>query len=153
LFPHRLQTFLKGFAMNNQQASYAAALLRIVLGVVLIAHGLLKVFVFTMPGTVGFFASQGFPGWMAYPVTLIEVGAGAALVLGSHVRLAALVSLPVLLGALFVHIGNGWLFTAQNGGWEYPAFLVVIALAVALLGDGAFAIGQVFLSRTVLRAA
>lgn len=137
--------------MNTQQSAHAAALLRIVLGIVLIAHGLLKVFVFTMPGTVGFFASQGFPGWMAYPVTLIEVGAGAALVLGLHARLAALAALPVLLGALFVHIDNGWLFTAKNGGWEYPAFLVVIALAVALLGEGAFAIGK--LSRPRIRNA
>jgi len=46
----------------------------------------------------------------------------------------------VLLGALWVHIGNGWVFSAPNGGWEYPAFLVVIAAAVALLGDGAFAL-------------
>ena len=140
---------------NNQHASYAAALLRIVLGVVLIAHGLLKVFVFTMPGTAGFFASQGFPGWMAYPATLIELAVGAALVLGLHARVAALVALPVLLGALSVHIGNGWLFTAQNGGWEYPAFLVVIALAVALLGEGAFAIGKAFRPRVrnVLRTA
>lgn len=134
--------------MNNQQAGYAAALLRIVLGVVLVAHGLLKVFVFTMPGTAGFFASQGFPGWMAYPVTLIEVAAGAALVLGLHARVAALVSLPVLLGALYVHIGNGWLFTAKNGGWEYPAFLVAVAVVVALLGDGAFAISKAFRPRT-----
>ena len=31
-------------------------------------------------------------------------------------------------------------FTAANGGWEYPALLVVLAVAVALLGDGAFAL-------------
>lgn len=127
--------------MNNTQSSgYAAALIRVTLGAILLAHGLLKVLVFTLPGTVGFFASQGFPGWTAYPVVLIEVLAGLALIAGVQSRIAALVSLPVLLGALFVHIGNGWLFTAENGGWEYPAFLVVVAVAVALLGDGAFAL-------------
>jgi putative oxidoreductase len=44
----------------------------------------------------------------------------------------------VLIGAATVHPGNGWVFSAPNGGWEYPLFLIVIAAAVALLGDGAF---------------
>lgn len=132
--------------MNSQQKSlslYAASLLRITLGIALLAHGLLKVFVFTMPGTVGFFASQGFPGWMAYPVTAIELLAGAAMIAGFHSRIAAVVSLPVLLGALWVHIGNGWLFTAKNGGWEYPAFLAASAVVVGLLGDGALALSNI----------
>jgi len=42
----------------------------------------------------------------------------------------------VLLGALWAHSGNGWLFTAPNGGWEYPAFLTLAAVVVGLLGDG-----------------
>lgn len=128
--------------MNSSTTSsaYAATLLRISLGIVLLAHGLLKVLVFTLPGTAGFFASIGFPGWMAYPVTLIEIGAGLMMIAGFHSRLAAIAVQPVLLGALSVHIGNGWLFSAQNGGWEYPAFLMVVAAAVALLGDGAFAL-------------
>ena len=44
-----------------------------------------------------------------------------------------------LLGALFVHAPNGWVFNAPNGGWEYPAFLAAAAFAHALIGDGAFA--------------
>lgn len=128
--------------MNTQTSAYGAALLRISLGVILLAHGLLKVFVFTLPGTAGFFASIGFPGWLAYPVTLIEVGAGLAMIAGFYTRVAAIAVQPVLLGALSVHIGNGWLFSAQNGGWEYPAFLIVAAAVVALLGEGAFALGR-----------
>lgn len=53
-----------------------------------------------------------------------------------------MISLPVLLGALSVHAGNGWVFTSPNGGWEYPAFMVVAAISVALLGNGAFALGS-----------
>jgi putative oxidoreductase len=48
--------------------------------------------------------------------------------------------IPVLVGALLVHAPNGWLFTVANGGWEYPAFLIVAAVTVALGGDGAFAL-------------
>jgi putative oxidoreductase len=133
--------------MNHQNpvASYAAALLRITLGIALVAHGLLKVFVFTLPGTVAFFASQGFPGWSAYPVIAIEILGGAALILGWQARLAAMAALPVLLGALSVHAGNGWVFNNPKGGWEYPAFLAISALTVALQGAGAFALERMHL--------
>ena len=126
--------------MNQTANNVAALVLRLSLGLVLAAHALLKVLVFTLPGTAGFFASQGFPGWTAYPVTFIEFAAGAALILGFHSRYAAVAAIPVLLGALKVHAGNGWLFANANGGWEYPAFLVAAAVAVALLGDGAFSL-------------
>lgn len=125
---------------NTLGADLAATLLRVSLGVILLAHGLLKVLVFTLPGTAGFFESQGFPGWTAYPVTGLEILAGLMMIAGFHSRVAAIVIQPVLLGALMVHIGNGWLFSAPNGGWEYPLFLMVAAGAVALLGDGAYAV-------------
>ena len=46
---------------------YAAFVLRLSLGVMFVAHGLLKVLVFTLPGTVQFFDGAGFAGWLAYP--------------------------------------------------------------------------------------
>ena len=48
--------------------------------------------------------------------------------------------LPVLLGAVYVHFGSGWVFSNANGGWEYPAFLAVAATVQALLGPGKFAL-------------
>jgi putative oxidoreductase len=47
---------------------------------------------------------------------------------------------PILLGATWVHVGNGWLFSAPNGGWEYPAFLALAAIVQFLVGDGAYAL-------------
>jgi putative oxidoreductase len=47
-----------------------------------------------------------------------------------------------LLGALWIHSGNGWLFTAKGGGWEYPLFLIMAAIVQGLLGDGALALSQ-----------
>ena len=121
---------------------YAAFLLRISLGIMFIAHGLLKVFVFTLPGTAQFFDSVGFAGWMAYPVTFLEIAGGTLLISGIAIRWVALALIPILLGALSVHTGNGWLYTNENGGWEYAAFLTVATLAQALLGPGAFAMGS-----------
>ncbi len=125
---------------NTRNYEYAAFVLRVSLGVMFIAHGLLKLTVFTLPGTVGFFESVGFPGWLAYPVTFGEIAGGALLVAGVATRAVSLALLPVLLGAITVHFGNGWVYTNANGGWEYAAFLSGTAVAQALLGDGAFAL-------------
>ena len=125
--------------MNNQQ-DLAAFLMRVALGVMFIAHGWLKLKVFTLAGTAAFFDSVGLPGFMAYPVTFAEIIGGLFLVLGLWVRPTALLLVPVLLGASWVHWGNGWLFSAANGGWEYPVFLTVTAVAVAMLGAGRFSV-------------
>jgi len=126
--------------MNPGHVLTAALVNRLALGTMFLAHGLLKVFVFTLPGTVGFFQSIGFPGWTAYLVTVAEIAGGAALILGIRTRWVAAALLPVLLGALYVHLGNGWVFSAPNGGWEYPAFLVASSAVQVLLGDGRLAL-------------
>ena len=126
------------FSSLNSTAEYGAFVLRVALGVVMSAHALLKVVVFTIPGTVGFFESIGLPGVLAYPVIAGELFGGIALIVGFQTRLAALLLIPILLGATSAHTANGWVFNAPNGGWEYPAFLVIGALVQALLGSGAF---------------
>jgi putative oxidoreductase len=119
------------------------ALLRISLGLMFIAHGLvLKYFVFSLASTAGFFASLGLPGWLAYLVFFMETAGGVLLVLGLQTRLVALALVPILVGALWVHAGNGWVFSAPNGGWEYPLYLTVLALAQALLGSGSYALDR-----------
>lgn len=106
--------------IDTKTAPYAALVLRIALGVMFLAHGLvLKVFIFTVPGTVGFFESIGLPGVFAYLTILAEVVGGLALILGIQVRLVALAVLPVLLGAVWFHAGNGWVFSNEGGGWDH----------------------------------
>lgn len=126
--------------IDSRTAPYAALVLRVALGTMFLAHGLLKLVVFTLPGTAQFFVSVGFPGWLAYPVTGAELIAGSLLVLGIAVRPVAAVMALELLAAATVHFGNGWFFAAPNGGWEYPIFLVIVAIGVALLGEGAYAL-------------
>ena len=129
----------------NTQPAYAAFLLRLSLGVVLIAHSLyLKLAVFTLAGTAQFFTSIGLPSSLAYGVFTVEAIAGIALVLGFHSRIAAAAVVPVLMGATWAHWPAGWLFTNANGGWEYPLFLSLTAIVVALLGDGKFSLSSQF---------
>lgn len=128
--------------MNEKhQVAVAALILRLSLGTMLMAHGLLKVLVYTLPGSAQFFTSVGFPGWLAYPVVAMELVGGALMLGGVATRWVALALVPVILGALSVHWGNGWVFSGANGGWEYPALLAVLLLVQALLGPGAYAIG------------
>lgn len=116
---------------------HGIALLRIGLGVMWVAHALLKWFVFTLAGTAGFFESVGLPGFLAYPVFAVELLGGIALVLGIYARQVALALVPVMVVAAWVHLPNGWVHTSPGGGWEYPVFLIVASVALALLGDGA----------------
>lgn len=133
-------------------AAYGAALLRVSLGIMYLAHSLLlKLLTFGLAGTAGYFASIGLPGWLAYLTFAAEAVGGVLLVLGIQARWTALALTPALVGAiLFAHAGNGWVFTAPGGGWEYPAFLLAASLALALIGDGAFALSP---SRPLGRAA
>ena len=104
---------------------------------------MLKLTVFTVDGTVGYFASLGLPAVAAYLTIFGEVVGGAAILLGVFTRLAAALTIPLLLGATWAHIGNGWVFSNTGGGWEFPALLVALAVIVAVQGGGAYALGRV----------
>ena len=125
---------------TTRTALYGVALLRVSLGVMWIAHAMLKLFVFTLPGTARFFVSVGFPGFLAYPVFAAELLGGLALVFGFYPRQVSLALVPIMAAAASVHLSNGWVFTSANGGWEYPVFLTIASIALWLLGDGAMAV-------------
>lgn len=140
--PQRVHDHVAPVAVDPRTAPFAALILRVALGVVFMAHALLKLLVFTLPGTAAFFTAHGFPGWTAYPVFAAELLGGLALVAGVYVRWVALGLVPVVLGALTVHWPNGWVFTARDGGWEFVAFLLAALLAQAALGEGAYGLGR-----------
>ena len=139
--------------MNDARLTgYAALLLRVTLGTLFVAHALLKYFVFTLPGTAQFFASLGLPGTLGYVTFAAELVGGLMLIAGVKVRAVSLALVPVLLGATWAHAGNGWVFSAPNGGWEYPAFWTVMLVVQALLGAGAFAANPVLPAPALHRA-
>ncbi|GHE21367.1 DoxX family protein [Halomonas urumqiensis] len=123
---------------------HATALLRVALGTMTLAHGLMKVFLFTVPGTVGYFESLGLPAIVAYLTIIAEVGGGLALILGIYTRWISLALVPVLLGAAWVHAGNGWVFSNAGGGWEFPVFWTIALLVQAGLGGGSLTLNRRF---------
>jgi putative oxidoreductase len=104
--------------------------------------------------TASFFVGVGLPGWLAYVTFAAEVVGCALLVLGVQARIVVIVLMPALFGAIiWVHAWNGWVFTAPNGGWEYPALLIVVSVVQFLLGDGAYALSPAKSAELQARAA
>jgi putative oxidoreductase len=124
-------------AVIKTPALLGDALLRVALGIIFIAHSVvLKYFTFTLAGTAQYFDSIGLPAALAYVVFALEAIGGVLLVFNIATRWVALALVPVLIGATWAHVGNGWVFSAPNGGWEYPLFLIVISVVVALQAYG-----------------
>jgi putative oxidoreductase len=122
------------FSLDPHRAG--ATLLRISLGLMFIAHSvILKYFIYTLEGTAQYFSSIGLPSALAYAVFGLEAIGGVLLLLGIRTRVVALALIPILIGATWAHIGNGWVFSNANGGWEYPLYLIVISLVVALQAE------------------
>ena len=128
--------------MDLKLGPYGVLLLRVSMGIMFLAHSLyLKIFVFTMPGTVQFFQSLGLPGWFAWLVLLYETVGGILLIIGVYARwTAAFLGVHLLAAAWLGHGANGWMFANSGGGWEFPVFWAMTCFAIALIGDGALAL-------------
>jgi putative oxidoreductase len=122
---------------------YGTLLLRLTLGVMFLAHGLLKLLVFKPAGTTAYFRSLGLPGFVGYLTMAAELGGGTLLVLGVATSLVAILFIPLLVGTIvFAHGAKGWVFSNDGGGWEFPAFWAVTLVVQALLGSGAYSLGH-----------
>jgi len=120
-------------ALIEKGDATGAALLRVTLGVMFLAHSVvLKLFTFGLAGTAGYFASIGLPGSLAYVVFAAEAIGGVLLLANVATGWVSLALVPVLAGAFWVHSGNGWVFSAAGGGWEYPLFLILVSVVVSL---------------------
>jgi putative oxidoreductase len=120
----------------------SSGLLRVSLGVMYLTHSVvLKLFTFGLAGTAGYFASIGLPSGLAYVVFAAEALGGLLLLANVATGWVSLALIPVLAGAFWVHAGNGWVFSNAGGGWEYPLFLIVVSVVVAL---------QAFAARTAV---
>lgn len=133
--------FATSAASSGSRADLAATLLRVTSGVWFLLHAALKIVVFTPAGTAGFFESIGLPGFLAYIVIAAELLGGLALIVGYKTRIVALGLSVILLGSIYTpHFAAGFFFSNAGGGWEFPAFWALTLWALALLGDGAYAL-------------
>ncbi len=125
--------------MENKQ-SIALGLIRIMVGLVFVAHGLQKLLVFHYAGVVGAFQHMGIPapGISAALAMAAELGGGLLLLTGLYTRLAAIpVAFTMLVAIMQGHLRGG--FFAPTGV-EYPLTLLVANIAFIVGGGGAFAL-------------
>ncbi len=128
---------------DSSRSQWALTIVRITLGIIFIAHGSQKVLGwFGGPGLEGFaswLAGYGLPNYLAYLAAFAEFIGGWLLFLGVASELGALMTIPVMIGAVtLIHWPHG--FFIQNGGFEYPLSLILFALAVIIGGPGYFAL-------------
>ena len=123
---------------TTRRTDVALTLIRLVLGVVFIAHGGQKLFVYGLDGVTGAFAQMGapMPGVTGPLVAFGEFFGGLALVLGLLTRVAATGLAIIMLGAIVLaHLSAG--FFAPDG-FEFPLTLMVGTIALAITGAGAW---------------
>jgi putative oxidoreductase len=120
----------------------AALLLRLILGITMIAHGYNHIWGGgKIAGTAGWFESLGLkPGMLhAWLASLTELGAGVLLILGVLNPLAAAGVVGVMTVALITnHFKNGFFIFRPGEGYEYVLNLTIAALALGALGPGAW---------------
>ncbi len=137
---------------GSERASGAAkALLRVSLGVMYLTHSVVLKTVHLRPGRHGrLLRLAGASPASAYLVFAAEAVGGVLLLANVATGWVSLALIPVLGGALWVHAGNGWVFSNAGGGWEYPLFLILVSVVVALQ---AFAARATATQRTGLESA
>ena len=141
------------FNSTDKQKDYAIALLRIIVGILFVAHGGQKLFVYGIAGTTGAFTQMGIflPGIMAPLITLLEFFGGIALIVGFLTRLVGLGLAFDMLGAIaFVHLKGGFFMPA---GYEFALTLLIASIGLAIAGSGALSIDSLFANRRTLQPA
>lgn len=132
---------------SDRQMDIGLAVLRAVVGIIFIAHGGQKLFVYGLEGVGGGFAQMGVP--MAAVVgpfiAFLEFFGGIALVLGLLTRVASLGLAFTMVGAIvLVHLKEGFFNPA---GIEFPLLLLAAAVTLVITGAGRYSLDGLIAGR------
>ena len=112
--------------------SIASDLVRMFLGAALLIRGLL----FALnPETLADLTSDRVVDWVAYYIMSAHLVGGLFLMIGLFTRIAALIQIPILLGALLVvHIREG--LTTPNQSLELASLVLFLLVVFFVFGPG-----------------
>lgn len=116
----------------------AFTIFRVVLGLLLAAHGFMRLYVNSVGGFGEFLNSKGFligPA-IAWFLTIFDLAGGILMAAGFFTRWIALVfMIEIGMGIILVHAQNGWFVVGhQSGGVEYSVLIIFSLLLVAAFG-------------------
>ena len=126
------------------QQDAARLILRLVLGICILLHGIAKIR-HGVGGIEQMLVAHGLPGVLSWGALVGEVLAPLMLLVGWHARIgAALIAINMLFAIFLVHMGEVFATNAQSGGWaiELQGMFLFTAIALALLGPGRFSVNQ-----------
>ena len=139
------------FSTDTRRQAPGLAIVRIITGIVFVAHGGQKLFQYGLAGVTGTFTQMGIPlpGITAPLVSILEFAGGFALVIGLLTRLVALGLVIDMLGAiLLVHLAGGFFLPA---GYEFALTLLCASLALVIGGPGRFSVDETIARRQAMR--
>lgn len=124
-------------------ARWGPTILRLIVGVVFVAHGWQKLTAFGVDGLAGFLGSIGIPlAGLAAPLLIaVELLGGVALILGLFTRpIGTALAAVMLVAMVSVHLPNGFYISPEGVGIEFTLTLFAASVSLALLGPGAAAL-------------
>ena len=127
----------------NSIFSFGLLPIRIMAGVVFIAHGIPKFY--DVSGGYGFFQSINLPPELFIPIALLEVIGGLAILFGILTRIASAIFIIEMFGAILtVKLSDGFV-----GGYEFELLLISICATLVILGPGRVSIENYVLQREI----
>ncbi len=126
--------------MNQQRLKYALIFLRLVVALIMFAHGVGRIYFGVVDDFGGFLTAGGFPlgFYLAWAITIFEIVGSILIAVGFYVApLAIVFALHLLCGIFLVHLKDGWFVVgAGRNGAEFSVLLIACFIALAITHFG-----------------
>jgi len=126
-------------------SEWAYPLLRITAGLMLLPHAWPKFATAGAAGVAAGLARRGIEPALAfaYLIMFVELVGGICITIGFLTRpFALLCMIEMIVIAVKAHVPNGWSFSVQGGGAEFPVMWAILFLIILIRGGGPFSVDR-----------